>query len=56
MFSERDRLWHSYIALNGKRINLGWFKNFDDAVKKRMEAEEKCYKEYSVYKIKERED
>lgn len=39
--------WHTYIAINGKRINLGWFEDINDAIKARKDAEEKYYGEYS---------
>lgn len=39
--------WRAYIGLNGKDIKLGFFKNIDDAVKARKEAEEKYFGEYS---------
>lgn len=53
-WSERDSLWHVYIGTNDKRINLGWFQNFEDAVKCRLEAEEKYFKEFSIYNSIER--
>lgn len=33
--------------INRKRHNLGYYTNFDDAVKARKESEEKNYREYS---------
>ena len=39
--------WFAYIKINQKSINLGYFINFDDAVKARKEAEEKYFGEYS---------
>lgn len=33
--------WISHIVVNGEKINLGYYKNFDDAVKARKEAEKK---------------
>ena len=34
-------VWTPSITVNGKRINLGYFKTFEEAVKVRLEAEEK---------------
>lgn len=39
--------WRARIGYKGKRITLGFFTNFDDAVKARKEAEEKYFGEYS---------
>lgn len=39
--------WESYISVNKKRIHLGAFTNFEDAVKVRKEAEEKYFGEFS---------
>lgn len=33
--------WHAQISVEGKRVRLGIFRNFDDAVRARREAEEK---------------
>lgn len=44
---KKNKKWQSYITYNKKRIMLGEFKNFDDAVKARKEAEEKYFGEYS---------
>ena len=46
-FYEPYDKWNSQIALNGKHINLGYFSDFEDAVKARKEAEEKYFREYS---------
>jgi len=48
-WSERDNLWHSYIGVNKKRVNLGWFKIKNDAINARLQAEFEYYKEYSIY-------
>lgn len=45
-WDKRDKTWHSYININNKRINIGYFKNYDDAVKAREDAEIKYFKEY----------
>lgn len=39
--------WRSYIKYNQKTITLGYFINKDDAIKTRIEAEEKYFGEYS---------
>lgn len=39
--------WWAYISKNKQRIDLGYFNNFEDAVKARKEAEEKYFGEYS---------
>lgn len=39
--------WIVRIQVNKKRVNLGLFDNFNDAVKARKEAEEKYYGEWS---------
>ena len=39
--------WHSRITVNGKTISLGYYKNFDDAVKSRKDAEKKYYGEFN---------
>lgn len=39
--------WWAYINVDGKRINLGYFDKFEDAVKARKNAEEKYFGEFS---------
>lgn len=39
--------WKSYINVDKKRMHLGYFVNFEDAIKSRKEAEEKYFGEYS---------
>lgn len=39
--------WRAHIMVRQKFISLGLFKNFEDAVKARKEAEEKYFGEYS---------
>jgi len=40
-YVDRIKRYHAYITVNGKRINLGYYKNINDAVIARKEAEEK---------------
>lgn len=42
----KGNTWHSEIMVNYKIINLGNYKNFEDAVKARKDAELKYYGEY----------
>lgn len=39
--------WIAYITVNGERMHLGYFNDFDDAVKARKEAEFKYFGEWS---------
>ena len=39
--------WHSYLMIDGKRIHSKLYKNFDDAVKARLIAEKKYFKEFA---------
>ena len=36
--------WNASIFFKGKKINLGYFKNIDDAIKARKDAEKKYFK------------
>ena len=45
--NKRNGKWTARIGVNTKRIFLGDYDNFFEAVKARKEAEEKYYKEYS---------
>ena len=47
VWSKKDNLWIAQIGLNNQKIIIGYFKNFNDAVKVRKEAEEKYFGEYS---------
>lgn len=47
VWSKKDNLWIAQIGLNNQKIRLGYFKNFNDAVRTRKEAEEKYFGEYS---------
>lgn len=44
---ERDQVWIARISVNNKRISLGYYKNKDDAIKARLNAELKYYKEFA---------
>ena len=44
--------WAAVIYFQGKRIELGRYKDFEKAKQKRLEAEEKYYGKYSYNKIK----
>ena len=46
-FIKRTSMWRASISVNHKRIYLGYYSNFDDAVKARKEAEEKYFGEWS---------
>lgn len=46
-FSITENKWKSEIHLDGKKISLGTFFKFEDAVLKRKEAEEILYGQYS---------
>ena len=44
---KRRQNWRVDIGVNGKSIFIGYFNNFDEAVKARKEAEEKYFGEFS---------
>ena len=44
---EKYGKWRARIGVNKKTITLGYFDNFEEAVKSRKEAEEKYFGEYS---------
>ena len=44
---KREQKWKSYITFEKKRIHLGTFNTYEDAVKIREDAEEKYFKEYN---------
>lgn len=46
-WSTKRKKWFATITINQKRIQLGGFIKFDDAVKARKEAEEKYFGEFS---------
>lgn len=43
----RERRWRAYIKIDGRQIDLGYYKSFDDAVAARKAAEERYFGEYS---------
>lgn len=49
-YSRSKELWRSYINYKGNRIDLGWFKNKDDAIKSRLKAELKYYPDHPPQK------
>lgn len=56
-FKKDGNIWQAYITVNYKTIQLGFFKNFEDAVTARKQAELKygftCDENVSEYDIKE---
>ena len=49
-YCNTHNVWKAYITCKGTRHNLGSFKNFDEAVKARLEAEKKYFKEFAPQK------
>ena len=47
-WSKEKRAWHSYINLHGKRVNLGRYKDWFDAVCARKSAENLHHHTYSL--------
>ena len=46
-YRKQESLWIANVMVNKKRVIVGRFKNFEDAVVARKEAEDKYYNEYS---------
>ena len=46
-WEKESNKWHSYIWVNGKTIHLGRFKEKEDAIKARKQAEDKYFGEFS---------
>lgn len=42
-YHARDNLWRAQIGFKGQKISLGYYRNFEDAVKARRRAEEKYF-------------
>ena len=47
LWNNKNNNWYVQIGIGGKNKYLGSYKNFDDAVKARKEAEEKYFGEFS---------
>ena len=45
-FDKRSGLWRARLKFKGKTINLGTYKNFEDAVNARKDGEQLIYSEY----------
>lgn len=45
-FDKRDSVYQAYISVNGKKLNLGRFKNIEDAKSARLSAEIEYFGEY----------
>lgn len=50
IFRKREKLWFSYISIDGKQVSLGYHKTKKQAIKARREGEEKYYGEYAPSK------
>ena len=44
---ERLKKWIAYITVNKKRMHLGSFSDKEDAIKARLQAEAKYFKEFA---------
>ena len=44
-WNKRDKYYETYIAINGKRIRLGYYYSFQKAIQARLQAEKKYKKE-----------
>lgn len=51
-WNKTHNLWRARIHFKGKEISLGYYTNFDDAVKARKSAEDKYYGEYKYGGVK----
>lgn len=49
-FDKTHSVWKSYITFENKRINIGTFNKFNDAVKYRLLEEKKYFGEYAAQK------
>ncbi len=45
-FRPQDNLWKATIGFKGEKINLGYFRSFEDAVKARQRGEEEYYEPF----------
>ena len=46
-YNKKLNKWQAYIRYNNKHMHLGYFENFEDAVKTRLDAEKRYFKEYA---------
>jgi hypothetical protein len=46
-YDKSSKKWRAQIGLNGKNIRLGYFENFEDAVKARLAGEQKYFGEFA---------
>lgn len=46
-WDKKSNKWHSKIGVNNKEISLGFYNDFEEAVKIRKQAEERYHKEFS---------
>jgi hypothetical protein len=45
-WNKQNQKWCAMIGFNHNHINLGYFDNYEDAVNKRLKAEEKYFGKY----------
>lgn len=50
-FNKYHNRWQAVISVRKKKMHLGYFKDINDAIKARKEAEEKYYGEYKCTPI-----
>lgn len=46
-YAKNEKKWKAYITCDNKRISLGTYKNKEDAIKARLEAEKEYYAEFN---------
>lgn len=46
-WDNKAQKWAAHIMINYKKIHLGYFDKFEDAIKARKQAEEKYFGEFS---------
>lgn len=51
-WNKKRQRWIAEIGINNKDIRLGYFENFEDAVKARAKAEEKYFGEWLIKQAK----
>lgn len=52
IWHKRDLIWEAYISVNNNHIYLGRYKNLQDAIKARADAEEKYFGEYNYKNVR----